>query len=105
MAKVEFNYDKNEDILYLFNGAKNVKFSLDFHDIYILDFDEKNHVVGLEIIDASKVLYFKKEALSNLKEVEMTARFKDGIMAVLIILRAEQMKPVQTTIPIPLAIK
>ncbi len=106
MAKMNFKYDKNEDILYLFKSTKKVKFSLDSNDIFIIDFDDRNRVIGLEIIDASEVIYgLTKDALNNLKEVEMMSKHKEGILAIFIKLKSKKMKSIETRIPIPLAVR
>ena len=55
-------YDKNNDILYVYKKGK-VKFSLEILSNFIVDLDHSNKVVGLEILNASKVLKVPKKDL------------------------------------------
>lgn len=103
MAKFNFNYDEDEDILYLYRKAEKVKFSLNFHDIFVIDFNEKNKVVGLEIIDATEVIYgLNKEHMKNIEEAALQTRYKDGILLILIAIKAKKLELVKTSVPIPI---
>jgi uncharacterized protein YuzE len=62
---MKFEYDKEVDAAYIYieypikNGE--AKKTIELNENIILDFDEKGKLLGVEILDASKVL--KKEAL------------------------------------------
>jgi len=48
-------YDSEEDILYVYSVNRRASDSLDLED-YIIDFDKRGDIVGIEIMGASKVL-------------------------------------------------
>ena len=57
---MKFEYDKDVDAAYIYlqhpikeGGAKK---TIQLNDNIILDFDENNKLIGVEILDASKVL-------------------------------------------------
>lgn len=54
MVKAEFNYDSNEDILYLHNKNCDSPYSIELSDEIIADVDAKGKIIGLEILGASK---------------------------------------------------
>ena len=62
---MKLEYDKDVDAAYIYlvyplkKGA--AKKTIELNDNIILDFDEENKLLGVEILDASKVL--KKEVL------------------------------------------
>jgi len=49
-------YDKKEDALYIRFNKKRYFESEEVRDGVIFDYDRKGHIVGIEILDASKVL-------------------------------------------------
>lgn len=70
MAKVaKIDYDKENDMLFAYTGEK-INDSLEVGD-FILDFNGQNKIVGLEILDASRML-----ALSNIPKA-----YFDNILA------------------------
>lgn len=81
--KADFEYDDDEDILYIYNPEykKDVLFSIDIDDS-ILDVGRKGEIVGIEIMDAS-IKFARdeneqetiKEALKNIKESFLKATY------------------------------
>ena len=57
---MKFEYDKEVDAAYIYieNTIKEgwVKQTIELNDNIILDFDHKNRLIGVEVLDASKVL-------------------------------------------------
>lgn len=66
---MKFEYDKEADAAYLYReypiADGQVKRSVEMNEDIILDFDEKGKLLGVEILNASKVL--KKKALMEAK--------------------------------------
>ena len=66
---MKFEYDKEADAAYLYIeypiADGQVKRSVEMNEDIILDFDEKGKLLGVEILNASKVL--KKKALMEAK--------------------------------------
>lgn len=62
---MKFEYDKEVDAAYIYLEYPikdgEAKRTIELNENIILDFDEKGRLLGVEILDASKVL--KKEAL------------------------------------------
>mgnify|MGYP001170000577 CR=1 FL=1 len=102
--KFSFNYDEKEDILYIHN-EDIVKFSLNFHDMFIIDFNHNNKVVGIEVIDASEVIYdLKKSSLKTLEHASINAKYRDGVITVLLLLKSKE-ETTRTSVPIPVYTK
>jgi len=57
---MKFEYDKEADAAYIYLEHpikdKEVKSTIELNDDIILDFDNKGKLLGIEILDASKVL-------------------------------------------------
>ena len=64
---MKFEYDKDVDAAYIYleHPIKDgqVKKTIELNDNIILDFDEDEKLLGVEILDASKVI--KKKALAE----------------------------------------
>ncbi|MEE8358115.1 MAG: DUF2283 domain-containing protein [Candidatus Hydrothermarchaeales archaeon] len=55
MEEFEFNYDVDNDDLFLFDKKGHSKGSVEFGDL-IFDFDKTSKIVGIEIMNATKFL-------------------------------------------------
>lgn len=66
---MKFEYDKDVDAAYIYLEFpikdKQVKNTIELNDNIILDFDNDGKLLGVEILDASKVL--KKDVLLKAK--------------------------------------
>lgn len=64
---MKFEYDQEVDAAYIYieNTIKEgqVKKTIELNDNIILDFDKENKLIGVEILDASKVM--NKKVLSE----------------------------------------
>ncbi|MBI4149342.1 DUF2283 domain-containing protein [Candidatus Woesearchaeota archaeon] len=62
---MKFEYDKEADAAYIYIEYpikdKQVKNTIELNDNIVLDFDSKGKLLGVEILDASKIV--KKDAL------------------------------------------
>jgi uncharacterized protein YuzE len=56
---LKIEYDKVADALYIQLREANVDDNIDIEDGVTIDLDEKKHIVGIEILDASKKLSLK----------------------------------------------
>lgn len=56
---MKIEYDKEADALYIQLKEANVDDNIDIEEGVTIDLDEKKHVVGIEILDASKKLSLK----------------------------------------------
>jgi uncharacterized protein YuzE len=60
---MKIEYDREADALYVTFKSCNVDHSSEVEEGVVLDFDGENHLVGVEILDASRRL--TKEELSR----------------------------------------
>ena len=71
MKEHRFNYDPENDVLYIQNAVKDVEESVEFSEEIVWDLDKDGNVIGVEIFDASEFLNVfnkDKEFLKNLNE-------------------------------------
>jgi uncharacterized protein YuzE len=102
MAKFDFDYDDKYDILYIFRKSEKVKFSLDFRDMFIVDFNDDRKVVGLEILDASELIFgMTKARLRGMESADMQVRQRRDVIVAQLTLKSKNSDPIQTSMPIP----
>ncbi len=70
----KLDYDFENDTLFIFPRTRNPeKYNISEHiDDFILDFDDKKNVIGIEILNASKVLKLAKTKLMNITNWNFT---------------------------------
>ena len=56
---MKIEYDKEADALYIQLREASIEDNIDIEDGVTVDLDEKKHIVGIEILDASKRLSLK----------------------------------------------
>jgi uncharacterized protein YuzE len=56
---LRIEYDKEADALYIQLREANVDDNIDIEEGVTVDLDEKKHIIGIEILDASKKLSLK----------------------------------------------
>ena len=93
-------YDEEEDILTLTKRQK-VKSSLDIGD-FIIDVDSRDHITGLEILNASENLNIPSEELKALRQATMTVTYKPRHATITLIM---QFSGKEKDITIPLAVE
>ena len=76
MAKdiTEITYDRQEDILSLWSG-KESQVSIEVGD-FIVDVDNKGHVTGLEIMNASDNLEVSPEIIGHVEKASLSVLYK-----------------------------
>ena len=72
----DFDYDKQDDVLTIFDYSKPIKETIEFTEILNVSLGKNGEIVGLEMFDAEEFLNalnpeLSKEFLSNLKKVEL----------------------------------
>ena len=104
MQKFNFSYDKENDDLFLFNPKSKSKGSVEIGDL-ILDYNNKKECVGLQIMNASKIIKDMlskedaasvKEVLDNLEECRVDIKPKNNLLIIKVYLnsRAKKIAPV-----------
>ena len=56
---MKIEYDKEADALYIQLREASIEDNIDIEEGVTIDLDEKKHIVGIEILDASKRLSLK----------------------------------------------
>ncbi|MDD5416780.1 MAG: DUF2283 domain-containing protein [Candidatus Aenigmarchaeota archaeon] len=104
MNSFKFSYNEKQDILYVYDNSKEVKFSADSQGLFIIDFDRANKAVGIEVLDASKAVYgLNKKLLKDLEQANMRSATKGNIISVLLTLKAKGHEAVSASIPISIS--
>lgn len=66
---MKIEYSKEADALYVYFREVEVAKSKEIEEGVIVDFDEKTHIVGIEILDASKRLKPNELVSVNIKNL------------------------------------
>ena len=95
MSNYQFNYDSEDDVLYIKNSMKEVEESVEVSEDIVLDLDKKGMVVGIEIFYASEFFgAFNKEVdksfLSNLEEVQIAQKEMRNNWFLVIMLKSDK---------------
>jgi len=72
----KFHYDKENDILAIYNYSKKVSESVEFSEDIILDLDDNGRIIGVEIFYASEFLFafnrdLDKDFLNDLESASL----------------------------------
>ena len=104
MNKFKASYNEKQDILYVYDNSKEAKFSIDSQGLFIVDIDRNNKAVGLEVLDASKVVYgLNKKLLKNIEEASVQSVSKGNILSILLTLKAKGCTFISASIPISIS--
>ncbi len=49
MKDFKYDYDKEDDVLYICNASKKVQESIEFSEDIVLDLDNEGKVIGVEL--------------------------------------------------------
>lgn len=104
MQKFKFSYDEENDDLFLHSESSKSKGSVELGNL-IFDYNSKKELVGIEILNASKVLgdllseektHTLKDILTNLTEcrIELNSRNKFLIIKIYLMGKNMELKPV-----------
>ena len=103
MQKFNFNYDKENDDLFLFNPKSKSKGSIELGDL-ILDYNSKKEFVGMQIMNASKLIKdlvdqdesSVKKILNNLKDCKLDVKVKNNLLIIKVYLfgKVKEISPI-----------
>ena len=77
----EFDYDFRNDILFFKVKDREYSHSVELSSL-VIDFDEEDFIVGLQIINASRILNISKEILRGINSFNMQAKISDGVIQI-----------------------
>ncbi len=108
MQKFKFSYDRENDDLFIYNTKSKSKGSVELGDV-IFDYNNKKELVGLQIMNASKIIkecvikkntVLIKEVLDNLKECKVNIKGKNKMLIITIYL-SSKMNEVSPILTVP----
>ncbi len=105
MKNYKFSYDKEYDDLFVFNPESKSKGSVELGEI-ILDYNTKKEFVGIQIMNASKVLqeisgdFEIKSVLEHLKECKIETITKNNLLTIKLFLISD-LKQVSSVLSVP----
>lgn len=103
---VSVNYDKEFDNLHIFREGEISKQSIEMFDIFVVDLDfDGGKVVGLEIMNASKVLNVSKKDLAEVKEAHLSTVVKDYYFGVNYVIVLPNKNKIESQLIVPQPIK
>ena len=85
-----FEYDKLNDLLYIYKKNANVYSNVEIGDIHV-EFDKYAQVIGVEILRASEILKeykISKRILENIDNVDLKIVARNNLLMVFIIISA-----------------
>jgi len=93
MKDFRFDYDKEDDVLYICNAFEKVKESVEFSEDIVLDLDNAGRVIGVELFYASEFLNLfnkeiDKEFLINLKDADLEYKEYRNMRFVVLLLKS-----------------
>ena len=97
-----FHYDHEEDILF-FYSKKNHKYEVSefITKSVVMDLNENKFPIGVEILDASKLLNTEKYLLKNIKDGEIAIKINEDKIELILSLTI----PIhQKTTPVPVSV-
>jgi len=77
----KITYDYKYDNLMIKIKNRNYKRSLEFQN-FIIDIDDKDFVMGIRILDASKVFGIQKYVLQNIEHAEFKSEIEDDLLTI-----------------------
>jgi len=87
---VKVDYDQKWDVLYIYKENEKAKFSIEALNNFVIDIGFDGKVVGLEILNASKVLKVAKNQLKNVKDAKISTLVRDKIYGVIYTLQLDK---------------
>ena len=107
MKKFEFDYDKENDDLFIFNKKVKSTASIEIDDL-VLDFDRTKGLVGIEIMNATRFLKnlvtdyrISKKALSGMLSCKVESNTLNNMLFVkmILLMKEEQKIPINLSVP------
>lgn len=96
----DVSYDEREDSLYIYKKGEDVKYSLDF-EFGVIDFNYRENVVGIEILEASEFLSdVDKDLLNQAEGGKVWTVKKKGVIGAKFIVKLPK-KEIQDSMIVP----
>jgi uncharacterized protein YuzE len=103
---VKVSYDREFDNLHIYREGEPSKQSVEMFDTFVVDLDfDGGKVVGLEIMNASKVLNVSKEELAAVKVAQLSTVAKDYYFGVNYILVLPNKNRIESQLMVPQPMK
>ncbi len=105
MEEFRFDYDAEDDVLYIQNAVERVEESVEFSEDLVLDLNKKGSIIGVEIFYASEFLSLfnkeiNKEFLKNLQEAHLEYKDFRNIWFVVLMLKSNNKVILQALPPL-----
>ncbi|RLF46732.1 MAG: hypothetical protein DRN20_06855 [Thermoplasmata archaeon] len=97
---IKTDYDPEFDTLYIFKKGERVKFSIELFGSFVMDISFDNKVVGLEILNASKVLNVSKKELRSVKAAKLATLIKGNLFGAIYGIKSEKIE-IESRIVVP----
>ncbi|MEK6932954.1 MAG: DUF2283 domain-containing protein [Nanoarchaeota archaeon] len=103
--KYEYDYDDENDILYIYNSIGDVEESVQISEDIVIDLDNKEKIRGIEIFYASEFFgafnnEINKHFLKNLEEASLEYKEFRNQWFIIVILKSENKKIIQPMPPL-----
>lgn len=101
-----FDYDYENDSLFLYDSTSKSKGSVELDD-FVVDFNSKGEIVGIEMLNASKFFenleeqVITKEILKGIKECKIDIVTKNNFFVIKFMLLLEANRTVTTPLLVP----
>jgi len=94
MEKYRFDYDIDDDVLYIQNAVEEVEESVEFSEDIVLDLDKEGRAIGVEIFYASEFFNIfnktiNKNFLENLEEAHIEYKEFRNVFFIILILKSK----------------
>ncbi|MBI4146633.1 DUF2283 domain-containing protein [Candidatus Woesearchaeota archaeon] len=107
LRKVTADYDDDSDSLSIQLSGRKSSFSIDNGEL-IVDFDSKKEVVGVEFLNASRILSIiskkdiTREALNNIKKCDLISKRAGNTLVIAIVIELPEGEVIENSITLPL---
>jgi uncharacterized protein YuzE len=103
---VSVSYDKEFDILHIYREGEVSTQSVEMFDVFVVDLDfDGGKAVGLEIMNASKVLNVSKKDLARLMEASLSTIAKDYYFGVNYVIVLPNKNRIESQLMVPQPLK
>jgi uncharacterized protein YuzE len=103
---IKVSYDKEFDNLHIYREGEPSGQSIEMFDIFVVDMDfDGGKVVGLEIMNASKVLKVSKEELAGVREAHLSTVSKDYFFGVNYVIVLPNNNKIESQLMVPQPVK
>lgn len=96
-----FNYNEENDILFIYHSAKKSKGSIEYGQNIHISFSPKKEIVGIELLGASGVLtalaksVISKRDLKNIVRCSLKAETQKGLLFIKFFISIKEKEPIE----------